>query len=87
MSGLLNLKTRLQTLVFFASKIDAAMQQQNSYYKDLIQGKVLQPLIVTPVLKSGFQNYMKRIGKLGGQNKTPRLSNDRKIADALSNVI
>ena len=74
-------------LSVFASKIDAAMQQQNSYYKDLIQGKVLQPLIVTPVLKSGFQNYMKRIGKLGGQNKTPRLSNDRKIADALSNVI
>ena len=69
------------------SSDDAAMQQQNSYYKDLIQGKVLQPLIVTPVLKSGFQNYMKRIGKLGGQNKTPRLSNDRKIADALSNVI
>ena len=71
----------------FASKIDAAMQLQNSYYKDLIQGKVLQPLVVTSVSKAGFQNYMKTIGKLGGQNKTPRLSNDRKIADALTNMI
>ena len=71
----------------FASKIDAAMQLQNSYYRDLIQGKVLQPLVVTLVSKAGFQNYMKTIGKLGGQNKTPRLSNDRKIADALTNMI
>ena len=71
----------------FASKIDAAMQLQNSYYRDLIQGKVLQPLVVTSVSKAGFQNYMKTIGKLGGQNKTPRLSNDRKIADALTNMI
>ena len=71
----------------FASKIDTAMQLQNSYYKDLIQGKVLQPLVVTSVSKAGFQNYMKTIGKLGGQNKTPRLSNDRKIADALTNMI
>lgn len=63
------------------------MQLQNSYYKDLIQGKVLQPLVVTSVTKAGFQNYMKTIGKLGGQNKTPRLSNDRKIADALTNMI
>ena len=71
----------------FASKIDAAMQLQNSYYRDLIQGKVLQPLVVTSVSKAGFQNYMKTIGKLGGQNKTPRLSNDRKIAEALTNMI
>ena len=71
----------------FASKIDTAMQQQNSYYKDLVEGKVLQTLVIFPVPKSGFQNYMKGIGKLGGQNKIPRLSNDRKIADALTNLI
>ncbi|MDA9334950.1 GH3 auxin-responsive promoter family protein [Flavobacteriaceae bacterium] len=67
----------------FEIKIDQALQLQNSYYLDLIQGKVLQPLKITQVKKDGFQNYMKTIGKLGGQNKTPRLSNDRKIADRL----
>lgn len=66
-----------------AKKIDTSMQQQNSYYYDLIFGNVLQPLKVTKVRKNGFQDYMKSIGKLGGQNKIPRLSNDRKIADAL----
>jgi phenylacetate-coenzyme A ligase PaaK-like adenylate-forming protein len=71
----------------FATQIDAALQSQNSYYLDLIQGKVLQPLKITPVQKGGFQNYMKTIGKLGGQNKTPRLSNDRKIADVLTQNI
>ena len=80
-------ETTPSDITTFASKIDAAMQLQNSYYKDLIQGKVLQPLVVTSVSKAGFQNYMKTIGKLGGQNKTPRLSNDRKIADALTNMI
>ncbi|AEH00870.1 GH3 auxin-responsive promoter family protein [Lacinutrix sp. 5H-3-7-4] len=70
-----------------AQKIDAAMQQQNSYYLDLIEGKVLQPLKITIVPKNGFKNYMKSIGKLGGQNKIPRLANDRKIADALKNQI
>tara|TARA_B110001469_G_scaffold9082_1_gene9016 strand:+ start:17027 stop:18529 length:1503 start_codon:yes stop_codon:yes gene_type:complete len=68
----------------FASQIDAALQLQNSYYLDLIQGKVLQSLKIIQVQKGGFQNYMKTIGKLGGQNKTPRLSNDRKIADVLT---
>jgi phenylacetate-coenzyme A ligase PaaK-like adenylate-forming protein len=71
----------------FATQIDVALQSQNSYYLDLIQGKVLQPLKITPVQKGGFQNYMKTIGKLGGQNKTPRLSNDRKIADVLTENI
>ncbi len=66
-----------------ANKIDVSLQNQNSYYFDLIQGKVLRPLIITSVKKEGFKNYMKSIGKLGGQNKTPRLSNDRKIADSL----
>jgi len=71
----------------FATQIDAAMQLQNSYYLDLIEGKVLRSLKITQVQKGGFQNYMKTIGKLGGQNKTPRLSNDRNIADVLTQNI
>ncbi len=67
----------------FAKAIDSSLQSQNSYYFDLIEGKVLQPLKITKVISGGFNDYMKSIGKLGGQNKIPRLSNDRKIADAL----
>ncbi|HCQ13202.1 GH3 auxin-responsive promoter family protein [Flavobacterium sp.] len=67
----------------FALTIDAAMRKQNVYYDDLIVGKVLRTLVITKVSKNGFQEYMKSIGKLGGQNKLPRLSNDRKIADKL----
>ncbi|WP_417859730.1 GH3 auxin-responsive promoter family protein [Winogradskyella sediminis] len=63
--------------------LDQSLQQQNSYYLDLIEGKVLRPLKVTKIKKDGFQTYMKSIGKLGGQNKIPRLSNDRKIADSM----
>ena len=70
-------------LALFATAIDEAMRKQNSYYNDLIVGNVLQKVIVTKVVKNGFQEYMKSIGKLGGQNKIPRLSNDRKIADLL----
>jgi len=65
----------------FALKIDNAMRNQNVYYDDLIVGKVLRTVVITKVSKNGFQEYMKSIGKLGGQNKLPRLSNDRKIAD------
>lgn len=67
----------------FALTIDSAMRKQNVYYDDLIVGKVLRTLVITKVSKNGFQEYMKSIGKLGGQNKLPRLSNDRKIADFL----
>lgn len=67
----------------FAEALDNAMRKQNMYYDDLIVGKVLRKLIVTKVVKNGFQDYMKSIGKLGGQNKIPRLSNDRKIVDLL----
>ena len=70
----------------FAKNLDAAMEAQNVYYKDLIQGNVLRCLVIMPVVRNGFQAYMKSIGKLGGQNKVPRLSNDRKIADALINL-
>ena len=70
-------------LVKFAEKIDIQLQKYNSYYKDLITGGVLQPLKITSICKGGFREYMKSIGKLGGQNKVPRLANDRKIADKL----
>ncbi|MCT8339352.1 GH3 auxin-responsive promoter family protein [Flavobacteriaceae bacterium TK19130] len=63
--------------------LDKEMQRQNSYYFDLIDGKILQPLKVTSLPKNSFQKYMKSQGKLGGQNKVPRLSNDRKIAEGL----
>jgi hypothetical protein len=66
-----------------AITLERSMQQQNSYYFDLIKGKVLQPLCITPLQKESFNQYMKSKGKLGGQNKTPRLANDRKIAEAL----
>ena len=72
-----------ENLEDFAKKVDASLQQQNSYYFDLISGKILRPLKITLIEKGGFNNYMKSIGKLGGQNKVPRLSNDRKIADEL----
>ncbi len=68
----------------FALAIDNAMRKQNVYYDDLIVGKVLQTVKITKVSKNGFQEYMKSIGKLGGQNKLPRLSNDRTIANQLS---
>lgn len=73
-----------KNLIQLAERIEGALQKQNSYYLDLIAGKVLQPLKISMVKKNGFQEYMKSIGKLGGQNKLPRLSNDRKIADVLS---
>lgn len=68
----------------FAESIDNAMRKQNIYYDDLIVGNVLRKLVITKVVKNGFQEYMKSIGKLGGQNKIPRLSNDRVIVDLLS---
>jgi len=67
----------------FALRIDEALRKQNVYYDDLIVGKVLRTLVIRSVEKDGFQAYMKSIGKLGGQNKLPRLSNDRSIADQL----
>jgi len=68
----------------FALYIDQQMQQKNIYYDDLIKGNILRPLVIRKVKQDGFQNYMKSIGKLGGQNKVPRVSDNRKIADALA---
>lgn len=69
----------------FASEVDDNLRAKNIYYDDLISGNILQKLKITPIQKHGFINYMKEEGKLGGQNKVPRLSNDRKIADKLAN--
>jgi phenylacetate-coenzyme A ligase PaaK-like adenylate-forming protein len=74
-------------LLEFATKIDASMQAQNIYYLDLIAGKVLQQLVIRKVKKGGFHEYMKSIGKFGGQNKIPQLSDNRKIADVLQNFL
>ena len=72
-----------ENLDVFANKVDENLRRRNIYYDDLITGNILMPLKITPVKKHGFIDYMKSIGKLGGQNKVPRLSNDRKIADEL----
>ncbi|MEL6305753.1 MAG: GH3 auxin-responsive promoter family protein [Bacteroidota bacterium] len=76
-----------ENLEGFADTLDASMQKQNSYYFDLIDGKILQRLKVTSVARGGFQEYMKSIGKLGGQNKVQRLANDRKVAEGLQQFI
>ncbi len=76
-------ENRPNNIEAFAAKIDQTLRKKNVYYDDLVGGNILSPLKVTPVRKNGFIDYMKSIGKLGGQNKVPRLSNDRKIAEEL----
>jgi hypothetical protein len=68
----------------FIQRIDHNLRGKNVYYDDLIAGNILMPLRVRKIRKNGFIDYMKSVGKLGGQNKVPRLSNDRKIADELA---
>ena len=67
----------------FRKNLDDEMRKRNTYYDDLISGNILQPLIITKLRKNAFQDYAKSEGKLGGQNKIPRLANDRKIANFL----
>ncbi len=71
----------------FALQVDGQLRSRNIYYDDLLTGNILQPLKIRPVRKNGFIEYMKSIGKLGGQNKVPRLSNDRRIADELGKYL
>ncbi len=71
------------SLQAFAERVDGNLRERNIYYDDLIRGNILQPLRITVVNKNGFIDYMKSVGRLGGQNKVPRLSNDRKLVDAL----
>lgn len=68
----------------FESVLDVEMQAQNFQYEDLIKGKVIKPLEIRPIIKNGFRNYMKSIGKLGGQNKVPKLNNTRIHANSLT---
>lgn len=71
----------------FALKVDTALQQKNIYYADLINGNILQPLQLHSLKPNAFINYMRTQGKLGGQNKVPRLANNRLIADELTPYI
>lgn len=72
-----------EDLAAFALDVDARLRVQNIYYDDLIAGNILRPLVIRSLGKDAFRNYMKSQGKLGGQNKVPRLSNDRKIVEEL----
>ncbi|MEM9822149.1 MAG: GH3 auxin-responsive promoter family protein [Bacteroidota bacterium] len=80
---LIEFETLPESLETFSLKVDQMMERQNIYYRELIQGKMLRPLKMTPLRRDAFREYMKTLGKLGGQNKVPRLSNDRKIAEQL----
>ena len=71
----------------FSQKLNNYMSEKNVYYKDLIVGNILEPLHISSLEKNAFINYMRAQGKLGGQNKVPRLSNDRNIADQLTAYI
>jgi hypothetical protein len=72
-----------QDMASFAQKVDDNLRAKNIYYDDLVRGNILDRLVIRPLRRDAFIGYMKSIGKLGGQNKVPRLSNDRKLADAL----
>jgi hypothetical protein len=74
-------------LAAFSARLNEHMRAKNVYYEDLLQGNILLPLQISRVRQHGFIDYMKSIGKLGGQNKVPRLSNDRVIAEGLSPYI
>jgi hypothetical protein len=71
----------------FIEKVDFNLRQKNVYYNDLISGNILQKLQIRRVKKNGFIDYMKSVGRLGGQNKVPRLSNDREIAEKLNEFL
>jgi len=76
-------ETMPSDLSTFAAKVDHHLRQKNIYYNDLLTGNILQPLKIRPIRRQGFIDFMKSIGKLGGQNKVPRLSNDRMLAEQL----
>ncbi|MBP6378517.1 MAG: GH3 auxin-responsive promoter family protein [Kaistella sp.] len=69
----------------FRKNLDDEMRKRNTYYDDLISGNILKPLVISKLKRNAFQDYAKSEGKLGGQNKIPRLANDRKIGDFLNN--
>lgn len=71
----------------FAQELDLFLRKKNIYYNDLIKSKILKPLVIKKIKKDGIKNYMKSIGKLGGQNKIPRLSNNRNIVSMLDKYL
>ena len=77
-------ETQPKDIIAFSKTLETEMLNQNIYYRDLIHGAIIKPLKVISVKKGGFNDYMRSVGRLGGQNKVPRLSNDRKIADKLN---
>ena len=77
-------ETQPKDITAFSKTLETEMLNQNIYYRDLIHGAIIKPLEVISVKKGGFNDYMRSVGRLGGQNKVPRLSNDRKIADKLN---
>ena len=80
-------ETEPNDIAVFTQKVDANLRGKNVYYDDLVGGNILQTLRISRIRKNGFIDYMKSIGKLGGQNKIPRLSNDRKLADELQSFL
>jgi len=80
-------KIKPKDMALFARKLDRKVQSRNSYYKDLIEGKVLQTLRIRSIVQNGFQSFMKKEGKIVGQNKIVHLSNDRKIAEKLQEYL
>ena len=76
-----------QDLNRFSELVDQQMRAKNIYYDDLIRGNILRQLVIRPLKKNAFIDYMRSQGKLGGQNKVPRLSNDRKIAVELEKMV
>ena len=80
---LVEFEEKPKDLTAFTENLNHEMCLQNTYYDDLIKGKILKPLVLTLIQKGGFNEYMKTQGKLGGQNKVPRLANDRNLAEQL----
>jgi hypothetical protein len=68
----------------FALELDNRMREKNVYYDDLIKGNILRKLQIRKIVKGGFVVYLKSEGKLGGQNKVPRLNNDRRVVTGLA---
>ena len=81
---LIEFETKPKSIKDFSADLCAALQSRNSYYKDLVSGGVIKSASVTALKKKAFVTAMASLGKLGGQNKIPRLSNDRKLADLLT---
>ncbi|MGZ5273916.1 MAG: GH3 auxin-responsive promoter family protein [Kaistella sp.] len=76
-----------ENLENFRKNLDDEMRKRNTYYDDLIAGNILKPLVISKLKRNAFQDYARSEGKLGGQNKIPRLANDRKIGDFLSGLV